>query len=477
MNCQLGIYFLTLAVLIVTALPQRKLSVRQNNINRFQELYEYECGRFENKKQSDPDICNIYHLCLNGNYKLMICPEGNLYSEDTQQCEKARIVDCGSRLVMEFDHSNQEYSYLKLNTVNGLLECPQGADGYYADPEFCNIYHQCIAGIDYIDQCMHQLVWNDRKKMCDWQTNVNCTGKLIPVVYGEKSFCTNKVDNKYKDPEYCNLFHNCIGGIDNVVRCDGELMWNDEKKKCDWESVVKCTGKMLPSEKQYNSSFCIGKPDGTFAHEEYCNVYHVCESGSDNIVQCPNQLYWDPSTNRCDWSNKVECSGRAMVTLSTEASLFCIERQDGVYKDPVWCNVYHNCLSGTDFKTKCPGNLVWNEIKKDCDWSDSTECSTGNYLKDASEENEKSFCSDRPNGKYAHEVHCNRFYVCQNGKDSIFSCQNNLRYNEEKQECDWAVNVQCNEKADYMWSGIAENFCKNKVNFQRFSYIIKNFNF
>jgi hypothetical protein len=65
------------------------------------------------------------------------------------------------------------------------------------------LYHHCLAGVDYAEQCPHQLVWNDHKKMCDWQTVVNCTGKIIPVATGETSFCTDKPDNKYADLLYC----------------------------------------------------------------------------------------------------------------------------------------------------------------------------------------------------------------------------------------------------------------------------------
>lgn len=431
------------------------------------------CNNNPNSKIPDETYCNFYHRCSNGNYQPALCPEGYLYSEKTQVCEAKLSVDCGKRIVIEFDHSSipvhvnfmDDYynSAPSPKVINGSLECTLGTDGYFADPEFCNIYHHCLAGVDYAEQCPHQLVWNDRKKMCDWQTSVNCTGRIIPVAQGQSTFCTDKSDNKYPDSIYCNVFHHCVGGIDNVVRCDGELQWNDKDKKCDWESKVRCMGKMLPSEKHYNSTFCIGKFDGPYAHEEYCNVYHVCESGTDNIRQCPNQLFWDYRTKRCDWSGNVECTGRTLITLSTDTTLFCMERRDGVYGDPNWCNVYHNCLSGVDFKTKCPVGLIWNETKKDCDWSDSTQCSTGNFLRDAADMDKKTFCIDKPNGKYAHEVHCNRYYVCQNGKDIIFTCQNNLRYNATKQECDWAVNVNCFGKADYMWEGIKENFCKNRV--------------
>ncbi len=429
------------------------------------------CHINRDSKYADELYCNLYHLCTNGVYQVLLCPEGYLYSSLSQKCESKSKVECGKRMALDFDRSNIPYmdymndyynSAATPKIINGTLECSLGTDGYFADPEFCNIYHHCLAGVDYAEQCPHQLVWNDRKKMCDWQTSVNCTGRIIPVALGQTSFCTDKSDNKYGDSIYCNVFHHCVGGIDNVVRCDEELQWNDKDKKCDWESKVKCGGKMLPSEKHYNSTFCIGKSDGPYAHEEYCNVYHVCESGTDNIRQCPNQLFWDYKAKRCDWSGNVECTGRTLITLSTDTTLFCMERRDGVYGDPNWCNVYHNCLSGTDFKTKCPVGLIWNETKKDCDWSDSTQCSSGNFLKDSSDAEKYTFCGDKPNGKYPHEMHCNRYYVCQNGKDIIFTCQNNLRYNATKQECDWAVNVNCFGKQDYMWEGIKENFCKNK---------------
>ena len=437
-----------------------------------QEISVFDCNGKQNAKYSDKSYCNLYHQCTDGQLETKICPDGLLFSTSSQKCERNFNIDCGKRKALNFDRSAvprsdfmHDYynSGLSPRIINGSLECSLGADGYFADPEFCNLYHHCLAGVDYAEQCPHQLVWNDMKKMCDWQTSVNCTGRIIPVAQGQTSFCTDKADNKYADAVYCNVFHHCVGGIDNLVRCDGQLQWNDREKKCDWESKVKCSAKMIPSDKKYNSTFCISKPDGPYAHEEYCNVYHVCESGTDNIRQCPNQLFWDPKTKRCDWSGNVECTGRTLVTLSTDATLFCMERLDGVYGDPNWCNVYHNCLSGVDFKTKCPDGLIWNETKKDCDWSDNTQCSTGNLLKDASDIDKKTFCSDKQNGKYAHEMHCNRYYVCQNGKDIIFTCQNNLRYNSTKQECDWAVNVNCFGKQDYMWEGIKESFCKNKV--------------
>ncbi len=76
------------------------------------------------------------------------------------------------------------------------------------------------------------------------------------------------------------------------------------------------------------------KSNRSYPHEEYCNVYHVCESGADNMRQCPHQLFWDNEQQKCEWSNNVRCTGRTLVAISMESSLFCMEKTDGFYIDP-----------------------------------------------------------------------------------------------------------------------------------------------
>lgn len=95
-------------------------------------------------------------------------------------------------------------------------------------------------------------------------SNVNCSGKTMPVPQSKTSFCTNRLDGRYASEAYCNVFHHCIGGTDHLVRCTGELQWDDKKKECGWESSVHCGAPktMLPSETISNSTFCSGKPDG-----------------------------------------------------------------------------------------------------------------------------------------------------------------------------------------------------------------------
>ncbi len=165
---------------------------------------------------------------------------------------------------------------------------------------------------------------------------------------------------------------------------------------------------------------------------------------------------------RCSVSNeRMACMvtrlGATSITRVFRALVYSIDCTVNGFFGYTWIF----CILVLDYRTKCPENLVWNEVKKGCDWSDSIKCHADRLYGNAV----ATYCSGRQNGKHAHGIYCNRYYVCQNGKDSVFTCQNNLRYNENKEECDWAVNVDCNGKKDYMWDGIKDNFCRSKVRF------------
>ena len=165
-----------------------------NNPISYEKQSLNDCINKRDSRTPDDKYCNFYHLCTDGVYQVLLCPESYLFSSESQKCEIKSKVNCGRRIELEFDKSNVPYMDYTMNEIynvaqspriiNGTLECTLGVDGYFADPEFCNIYHHCLAGVDYAEQCPHQLVWNDKKKMCDWQTSVNCSGRIIPVAQG-----------------------------------------------------------------------------------------------------------------------------------------------------------------------------------------------------------------------------------------------------------------------------------------------------
>jgi hypothetical protein len=124
----------------------------------------------------DRRLCNMYFTCTStGLPEPNLCPEGYLFSDLTRDCELAGHVNCGARLSAFFElEENKIISpptttlQSKTNSHNNTIECILGADGYFEDSLYCNVYHHCIAGVDYIEPCPNQLAWNEKKKMCDW---------------------------------------------------------------------------------------------------------------------------------------------------------------------------------------------------------------------------------------------------------------------------------------------------------------------
>lgn len=161
---------------------------KTNNVHSLFSQLGFSCPMgVNNIRFPDRRLCNMYYTCLpSGLPEPNLCPEGHLFSEYSFECELAFKVNCGTRVAAYFEPEDTQYdpitttSQPKITGVNGTIECILGSDGYYEDPLYCNVYHHCIAGMDYVEHCPNQLAWNEEKKMCDWYVFNHLT-KLIYI--------------------------------------------------------------------------------------------------------------------------------------------------------------------------------------------------------------------------------------------------------------------------------------------------------
>ena len=65
-----------------------------------------DCNIVRDSRKPDNMYCNLYHMCSNGIYAALLCPESYLFSMQTLKCEHRSKVDCGSRMALDFDRSN-----------------------------------------------------------------------------------------------------------------------------------------------------------------------------------------------------------------------------------------------------------------------------------------------------------------------------------------------------------------------------------
>jgi hypothetical protein len=150
---------------------------------------------FEFVPFSDPNICNIFHVCITRSDKTVdqpfMCPYPTVFKTGQSGkmfCARAETTDCQGKAfyrTIEESASSSRMNQIETNDPinyrlpeNTLMidRCIQA--GLYADSLYCNAYHKCTSkGDDEQYLCENQLLFNPESNICDYPINVVCGGK------------------------------------------------------------------------------------------------------------------------------------------------------------------------------------------------------------------------------------------------------------------------------------------------------------
>ena len=146
---------------------------------------------------SDPNICNIFHVCITRNEKTVdqpfMCPYPTIFktgSSGKMFCARAEQNDCqgkafyrtmedSANLAKNLHMDNDDAISYRLPDNTLMLEkCLK--PGLYPDNLYCNAYHKCTKnGQDEQYLCENQLLFNPESNICDYPINVVCGGKKL----------------------------------------------------------------------------------------------------------------------------------------------------------------------------------------------------------------------------------------------------------------------------------------------------------
>ncbi|XP_026687735.1 probable chitinase 10 [Diaphorina citri] len=127
--------------------------------------------------------------------------------------------------------STQE-EYIPETCVNG---------DYLPDPDDCRSFLICSHGNLLKQSCGPSLLWNAKKKLCDWSYNVQCSFQSNIVRFSLKPKDESCQEGEFAAyPSDCNKYQYCIWGSYQVASCSPGLYWNDKMKTCDWPYRTKC---------------------------------------------------------------------------------------------------------------------------------------------------------------------------------------------------------------------------------------------
>jgi len=166
----------------------------------------------------------------------------------------------------------------------------------------------------------------------------------------------------------CDKYWHCKEGIAELKTCGNGLGFMDTDdtftlEQCAELHLVEC-GERTEIEPPISTRHCP-RLYGTYADDEDCGIFWVCQDGKANRYECPPGLAYDKQTRGCRWADQVaECSS-PVITVDEEGSEFQCPRQTapGIFTKhahPADCRQYFLCIAGTPREYGCPLGTVFN---------------------------------------------------------------------------------------------------------------------
>jgi len=175
---------------------------------------------------------------------------------------------------------------LSSNVICEVAEtCTEG--DLHPHEDNCELFHLCFEGVFREHSCPNGLHFNAMQKLCDWPQHANCAVKVDTCVDGDL----------LPHEESCELFYRCSEGSLNELSCPNGLHFSATNRICDWPQHANCAVKM---------ETCV--EGDLIAHEESCELFHVCSGGNLNLFSCPAGLLFNRTLKACDFADNVDCA-------------------------------------------------------------------------------------------------------------------------------------------------------------------------
>ncbi|KAH8034504.1 hypothetical protein HPB51_025166 [Rhipicephalus microplus] len=150
-------------------------------------------------------------------------------------------------------YSNTEYmsAYLVIchvgvqcfNSLAGAqFQCPS-SNGYFPDPEQCDMYYECRRGVAKPKLCADGMAFHEGNPLyarCDFLGSVDCSRR--PYLQNAKS--TRKCPRAngffpHEDyPRVCQEFYSCTNGVAAKLSCQKGLAFSIKHSGCEWAARV-----------------------------------------------------------------------------------------------------------------------------------------------------------------------------------------------------------------------------------------------
>ena len=194
-----------------------------------------------------------------------------------------------------------------------------------------------------------------------------------------------------------------------------------------------------------HSNDCVGRPVASnIIDPTSCNHFLMCSNTRTLRAKCPDNLFYDPEKDACEFPDKVDCvngvrptqmptisnSASNATTISARSTVFtntttktvkipsniCNGIESGrQIADPVSCTHYYTCTFAGPVRRVCPPTLFYNREAKVCDFPRNVLCEKG--MRPNVTITTATLVTS-PSSSQSTEIPINLFTICQNATDN-----------------------------------------------------------
>lgn len=266
---------------------------------------------------------------------------------------------------------------IKVKNQETAPTCSIDKEFVQGDPNFCNLFYNCqkgqLSSYICIDNTSGQLngIFDTNLKTCvafnislclsnalynPKQTDITSTKPdqeikvaIEPTVtMKQEKFTTNSNfschgrKNGYYESEWCNVFFQCVSGKRIDSRCssslsnvpDYDLWWLHQNVTFEPESPFRMQGDDVEARCEYPCKIKCEKKIWTMDPAAEVSTY-------EKVLEIENEL-----RPKCQAIETTSKEYEISKLSSPDPSGFMCDGRKGTFRDPLFCNIFHECMGG-----------------------------------------------------------------------------------------------------------------------------------
>ncbi|XP_053690710.1 uncharacterized protein LOC128739258 [Sabethes cyaneus] len=261
---------------------------------------------------------------------------------------------------------------------------------------------------------------------------------LGAAVSGQDDLCEDRANfSLVRHEEFCYRYFICISGDAYLMRCSGDLWFDEETQSCRSPELVTCDVEE-PTTPAPVPGICENVENNHLViHPDFCNTYFICIGEQGTAVVCALGLWFDPEQQLCVNASDVDCPhGPVGASRCRDVENFVSVPSDK------YCNRYYRCIHGFAYPMLCPTGEFFEPGKGECTSEVDVECDMEPFEPDESPV--MGVCEFTPNNYLTPDpTVCNRYYICVNQLGWSKLCAAGLWFDAAGQTCREPGFVDC----------------------------------